>query len=172
MAAPGLPPDEHYFFTRVIGNTTKHVCPALACRETNAYIKGWALTGNSLRSHMQTHHMDMVDLMGDYLLFSGLKACINCTKQYTSGNGDAERCCDHRRILKSLQQSNTNLTRMLQERRDDIGPIVDLGPPGNNSLDSAQGLAQNLNLPSMEQILTASLPTSDYIPKDVINVIT
>jgi hypothetical protein len=35
-----------------------------------------------------------------------------------------------------------------------------------------QGLAQNLNLPSMEQILTASLSTSDYIPKDAINAVT
>jgi hypothetical protein len=40
MAAPPLPINEHDFFSRVIGNTTKHVCPALACRETKAYIKG------------------------------------------------------------------------------------------------------------------------------------
>jgi hypothetical protein len=46
------------------------------------YIKGWASIGSTVRSHVQTHHMDMVDLMGDYLLFSGLKACIDCTKLY------------------------------------------------------------------------------------------
>ncbi len=62
------------------------------------------------------HHMDMVDLMGDYLLFSGLKACIDYTKLYTSGNGDAKRCRDHRRIFKTLQQSNTNLMCMFEER--------------------------------------------------------
>jgi hypothetical protein len=61
---------------------------------------------------------------------------------------------------------------MLEERRDDVGPIVDVGCFGNNSSDGAQGLAQNLNLPSMEQILTASLLTSDYIPKDAINAVT
>jgi hypothetical protein len=116
--------------------------------------------------------MDMVDLMGDYLLFSGLKVCIDCTKLYTLGNGDAKRYRDHRRIFKTLQQSNTNLTHMLEERRDDVGPIVDVGLLGNNSLDAAQGLAQNLNLPSIEQILTASFPTSDNIPKDAINAIT
>ncbi len=100
---PPPPPDEHYFFTRVIGNTTKHVCPALACRETNAYIKGWASTGSSLRSHVQTHHMALVDLMSNYLLFSGLKVCIDCTKLYTPCIGDAERCRDHRRIFRNLQ---------------------------------------------------------------------
>jgi hypothetical protein len=52
MAAPPLPPGEHYFFTKVIGNTTKHVCLALACWETNAYIKGWALIGSTFRSHV------------------------------------------------------------------------------------------------------------------------
>ncbi len=114
----------------------------------------------------------MVDLMSDYLLFSGLEVCINYIKLYTPGNGDAERCRDHRHIFKTLQQSNTNLTRMLKERRDDVGPIVDVGLLGNNSLDGAQGLAQNLNLPSMQQILTASLPTSEYIPKDAINAVT
>jgi hypothetical protein len=46
--------------------------------------------------------MDMVDLMSNYLLFSGLKACINCTKLYTSGNGEAKRYRDHRRIFKTL----------------------------------------------------------------------
>ncbi len=46
--------------------------------------------------------MDMVDLMGDYLLFSGLKACIDCTKLYTPGNGDAERYRDHCHIFKTL----------------------------------------------------------------------
>ncbi len=61
---------------------------------------------------------------------------------------------------------------MLEERRDDVSPIVNAGRLGNNSLDGAQGLAQNLNLPNMEQILTASLPTSDYIPKDAINAVT
>jgi hypothetical protein len=79
MAAPPPPLDKHYFFTRVIGNTTKHVCPTLACQETNAYIKEWVSTDSSLRSHVQTHHMALVDLMSDYLLFSGLKACINYT---------------------------------------------------------------------------------------------
>jgi hypothetical protein len=84
-----------------------------------------------------------------------------------------ERSRDHRRIFKSLQQSNTNLTRMLEECRDNVqvGPIVDAHPLGNNSLDGAQGLAQNLNLPNMEQVLTASLPTFDYIPKDAINAV-
>jgi uncharacterized protein involved in tolerance to divalent cations len=161
MVAPPPPSDEHYFFTRFIGNTTKHLCPTFACRETNTYIKGWALTGSTLRSHVQTHHMDMVDLMSNYLLFSSLKACIDYTKLYTPGNGDAEHCREHRRIFKTLQQSNTNLTRMLEEHRYDIGPIVDTGCVGNNSLDGAQGLVHNLNLPSMEQILTTSLPTSD-----------
>ncbi len=173
MAVPPPPPDEHYFFSRVIGNTIKHVCPALACRETNAYMKGWVSTGSSLRSHVQTHHMVLVDLMSDYLLFSGLKACIKCTKLYTLGNGNAKRCCDHRRIFKNLHQSNTNPTCLLEVRRDDVGPIqVGAGPLDNNSSEGAQGLAQNFNLPSMEQILIASLPTSDYIPKDAINVVT
>lgn len=112
---------------------------------------------------MQTHHMDLVDLMNDYLLFLGLKAC----------NGDAERCRDHRRIFMNLQQSNTNLTRLLEVRRDHVGPIhVGAGRLGNNFSEGTQGLAQNPNLPSMEQILTASLPTSDYIPKDAINAVT
>ncbi len=102
MMAPPSPPDEHYIFTKVISNTSKHVCSALACREMNAYIKGWASIGNTLRSHVQTHHMDLVDLMTDYLLFSGLKACIDCTKLYTPCNGDAERCRDHHRIFKNL----------------------------------------------------------------------
>jgi hypothetical protein len=88
----------------------------MACRETNAYIKGWALTGNTLRCHVQMHHMDLVDLMSDYLLFSGLKACIDCTKLYTPCNGDAMHCRDPRRIFKNLQQFNTNLTRLLEER--------------------------------------------------------
>jgi hypothetical protein len=52
MAAPPPPPDEHYIFTRVIGNTTKHVCSTLACWEMIAYIKGWASTDNTLRSHV------------------------------------------------------------------------------------------------------------------------
>ncbi len=52
---------------------------------------------------------------------------------------------------------------MLEERRNEVDPIVNAGPLGNNSLDDAQGLAQNLNLLSMEQILTTSLPTFDYI---------
>jgi hypothetical protein len=121
---------------------------------------------------MQMHHMDMVNLMSDYLLFLGLKACIVYTKLYTPGNGDVERCRDHRRIFKTLQQSNTNLTCMLEECRDDVGPIVDIGCLGNNSLDGAQALAQNLNLPNMEQIMTASLPTSDNIPKDAIDAVT
>jgi hypothetical protein len=166
MAAPSSPPDEHYIFTRVIGNTTKHVCPSLACGETNAYIKGWASTGSTLRSHVQMHHMDLVDLMSDYLLFSGLKACFDCTKLYTLCNGDVEHCRDHHRIFKNFQQSNTNLTCLLEVRRNNVGRL------GNNSFEGAQGLAQNLNLPSMEQILTAFLPTSDYIPKDAINVVT
>jgi hypothetical protein len=85
VALPSSPPNEHYIFTRVIGDTTKHVCPVL----TNMYIKGWALTGSTLRSHVQMHHMDPVDLMSNYLLFSGLKACIDCTKLYTSCNDDA-----------------------------------------------------------------------------------
>jgi hypothetical protein len=99
------------------------------------YIKGWASIGTTLRSHVQTHHMDMVDLMSDYLLFSDLKVCSDCTKLYTLGNGDAERYRDHRRIFKTLQQSNTNLTCMLEECRDDVGPIVDVGRLHNNSLD-------------------------------------
>jgi hypothetical protein len=116
--------------------------------------------------------MDMVDLMNDYLLFSGLKACIDCTKLYTPCNGDAKHCRDHRRI-KNLQQSNTNLTRLFEVCRDDVSPIqIGTGHLGNNSSKSAQRLAQNLNLPSMEQILTRSLPTSDYIPKDTINAVT
>ncbi len=145
----------------------------MACRETNAYIKGWVSTGNTLRSHVQTHHMDLVDLMSHYLLFLGLKACIDCTKLYTPCNGDAERCRDHRRIFMNLQQSNTNLTRLLEVRRDHVRPIhVGAGRLGNNFSEGTQGLAQNPNLPSMEQILTASLPTSDYIPKDAINAVT
>jgi hypothetical protein len=173
MAAAPLPPDEHYIFTRVINNTTKHVCPALVCRKTNVYIKGWASTGSTLRNHVQTHHMDLVDLMSDFLLFSGLKACIDCSKLYTPSNGDTECCRDHRRIFKNLQQSNTNLTRLFEVRRDDVDPIqVDASCIGNNSYDSAQGLAQNLNLPSMEKILTAFLPMFDYIPKDAINAVT
>jgi hypothetical protein len=40
MAAPPPPPDEHYIFTKVIDNTSKHVCLGLACREMNVYIKG------------------------------------------------------------------------------------------------------------------------------------
>ncbi len=48
------------------------------------------------------HHMNMVDLMSDHLLFSGLKVCIDCTKLYTSCNDDAERCRDHRRIFKNM----------------------------------------------------------------------
>jgi hypothetical protein len=100
--------------------------------------------------------MDMVDLMSDYLLFSGLKACIDCTKLYTSCNVDAERCYDHCRIFKNLQQSNTNLTRLLGVHRDDVDPVqVSAGPLDNNSSEGVQGLAQILNLPSMEQILTA-----------------
>jgi hypothetical protein len=91
MAAPPPPLDEHYIFTRVIDNTTKHICPTLVCRETNAYIKGWASTDNTVRSHVQMHHMDLVDLMSDFLLFSGLKACIDCFKLYTPCNGEAER---------------------------------------------------------------------------------
>jgi hypothetical protein len=115
----------------------------------------------------------MVDLTNDYFLFSGLKACIDCTKLYTLCNGDAECCRDHRRILKNLQQSNTNLTHLLEVCRDNVGPIqIGTGHFGNNSSESAQRLAQNLNLPSMEQILTGSLPTFDYIPKDAINAIT
>jgi hypothetical protein len=83
---------------------------------------------------VQTHHMALVDLMSDYLLFSGLKACIDCTKLYTPCIGDTERCRDHCRIFRNLQQSNTNLTRLLEVRRDDVGPIqVDVGPLGNNS---------------------------------------
>jgi hypothetical protein len=31
MAALSPPLDERYFFSKVIGNTTKHVCSALAC---------------------------------------------------------------------------------------------------------------------------------------------
>jgi hypothetical protein len=115
MAAPPPPPDEHYIFTRVIGNTSKHVYPALACQETNAYIKDWALSNNTLRNHVQTHHMDLVDLMSNYLLFSGLKACINYTKLYTWCINDAKHCRDHHRIFKNLQQSNTNLTCLLKE---------------------------------------------------------
>jgi hypothetical protein len=83
----------------------------------------------------------MVNMMNDYLLFSGLKACIDCTKLYTLGNGDVERCRDHCRIFKTLQQSNTNLTHMLEEHRDDVDPIVDAGCLGNNSLDGLQRLA-------------------------------
>jgi hypothetical protein len=173
MVAPPPPPNEHYIFTRVIDNTTKHICPALVCRKMNTYIKGWAWTGNTFRSHVQTHHMDLVDLMSDFFLFSGLKVCINCSKLYTPCNGDAERCSDRRRIFKNLQQSNTNLTRLLEVCQDNVGPIqVGAGCLGNNSLEGAQGLAQNLNLPIMEQILTASLPTSNYIPKDAINAVT
>ncbi|CAM6013086.1 unnamed protein product [Sphagnum balticum] len=143
MAAPPPPPNEHYFFTRVIGNTTKHVCSALACRETNAYIKGWASTNSSLRSHVQTHHMALVDLMSDYLLFSGLKACIDCSKLYTPCIGDAERCCDHRHIFRNLQKSNTNLTCLLEVRRDDVDPIqVDASPLGNNSSEGARAGAE------------------------------
>jgi hypothetical protein len=103
MATLPPPLDEHYIFSRVIGNTTKHVYLTLACRETNAYIKGWASTGNTLRSHVQTHHMDLVDLMSNYLLFSGLKACIDYTKLYTPCNDDTERCRDHHHIFKNLQ---------------------------------------------------------------------
>ncbi|CAK9237659.1 unnamed protein product [Sphagnum troendelagicum] len=117
--------------------------------------------------------MDLVDLMSDYPFFLGLKACIDCTKLYTLCNGDAERCYNHRRIFKNLQQSNTNLMRLLEVRRDVVGPIqVGAGRLDNNSSEGAQGLGHNLNLPSMEQILIASLPTSDYIPKDAINAIT
>ncbi len=59
---------------------------------------------------------------------------------------------------------------LLEVRRDDVGPIlVDAGRFDNNSSEGAQGLAKNLNLPSMEQILTVSLPSSNYIPKDAIN---
>jgi hypothetical protein len=116
--------------------------------------------------------MDLVHLMSDYLLFSGLKVCIDCTKLYTPCNGDAERYHDHHLIFKNPQQSNTNLMRLFEERQDDVNPIqVDVGRPDNNSSECAQGLAQNLNLPSMEQILTASLPTSDYIPKGAINTV-
>jgi hypothetical protein len=61
---------------------------------------------------------------------------------------------------------------MFEERWDDVGPIVNVGPLCNNSFDGAQGLAHNLNMTSMEQILTPSLPTSDYIPKDAINAVT
>ncbi|CAK9872756.1 unnamed protein product [Sphagnum jensenii] len=173
MVAPSPPPDKHYIFTRVIGNTTKHVCSTLVCRETIAYIKGWASTDSTLRNHVQTHHMDMVDLMSDYLLFSGLKACIDCTKLYTPCNSDAKRCHDHHHIFKNLQQSNTNLTCLLEVCRDNVDPIqVGAGRLGNHSSEGAQGLAQNLNLPIMEHILTASVPTSDYIPKDAINAIT
>jgi hypothetical protein len=39
---------------------------------------------------------------------------------------------------------------MLEEHRDDVSPNVDVGPFSNNSLDGTQGLAHNLNLPSME----------------------
>jgi hypothetical protein len=57
-------------------------------------------------------------------------------------------------------------------RRDDVTPIqVDAGRLSNNSSEGVQRLAQNLNMPNMEQILTTSLPTSDYIPKDAINAI-
>ncbi len=57
-------------------------------------------------------------------------------------------------------------------RRDDVTPIqVDTGRLSNNSSEGVQRLAQNLNMPNMEQILTTSLPTSDYIPKDAINAI-
>jgi hypothetical protein len=89
--------------------------------------------------------------MSNYLLFSGLKVCIDCTKLYTPCNGDAERCRDHRRIFKNLQQSNTNLTCLFKVRRNNVGPIqVDTNHLGNNSSEGAHGLAQNLNLPSME----------------------
>jgi hypothetical protein len=58
-------------------------------------------------------------------------------------------------------------------RQDVVGPIQGSASRlSNNSSESAQGLAQNLNLPRMEQILTASLPMSDYIPKDAINAVT
>ncbi|CAK9193855.1 unnamed protein product [Sphagnum troendelagicum] len=95
--------------------------------------------------------MDLVDLMSNYLLFSGLKACIDCTKLYTPCNDDTERCRDHHHIFKNLQQSNTNLTRLLEVRQDVVGPIQGgAGRLSNNSSKCAQGLAQNLNLPSME----------------------
>ncbi len=61
--------------------------------------------------------------MNDYLLFSSLKVCIDYTKLYTPCNGDTERFSDHRHIFKNLHQSNTNLTCLLEERRDDVGPI-------------------------------------------------
>jgi hypothetical protein len=91
MVAPSSPLDEHYIFTRVTGNISKHICPMLACWETNVYIKGWASTDSTLRNHMQTHHIDLVDMMSDYLLFLGLKACIDYTKLCTMCNGDTER---------------------------------------------------------------------------------
>ncbi len=59
-------------------------------------------TDSTLRSHVQMHHMDLVNLMSDYLLFSGLNACIDCTKLYTPCNGDTKCCRDHRRIFKNL----------------------------------------------------------------------
>jgi hypothetical protein len=55
---------------------------------------------------------------------------------YTPRNGDVEHCCDHRRIFKTLQQSNTNLMRMLEKPWNDVGPIVDAGRFSNNSLDA------------------------------------
>jgi hypothetical protein len=139
----------------------------------NAYIKGWSSTDNTLRNHVQTHHMDLVDLMSDYLLFSGLKAYIDDTKLFTSCNSNAKCCRDHRRIFKNLQQFNTNLSRLVEVHQDDVGPIqIGASRFGKNSSEGVHGLALNLNLPSMEQILIASLPTSDYIPKDAIKAIT
>jgi hypothetical protein len=86
--------------------------------------------------------MDFVNQMSDYLLFSGLKACIDYTKLYTPCTGDAERCRDHRRIFKNLQHSNINLMRLVKERRDYVSPIqVDVGCLSNNSLEGAQGLS-------------------------------
>ncbi len=49
--------------------------------------------------------------------------------------------------------------------------IISATTPRNSS-EGVQGLVQNFNLPNMEQILTAILPTSDYIPKDAINAVT
>jgi hypothetical protein len=90
---------------------------------------------------MQMHHMDLVNLMSDYLLFSSLKVCINCTKLYTLCIDDVERYRDHRRIFKNLQQSNTNLTRLLEVRRDDVGPIqIRADHLDNNSSEGVQGL--------------------------------
>ncbi|CAM6008914.1 unnamed protein product [Sphagnum balticum] len=62
--------------------------------------------------------------------------------------------------------------RLLEVRRDGTGPIqISAGRFGNNFSKGVQGLAQNFNLPNMEQILTVSLPKSVYIPKDAINTV-